>query len=96
MSLYDEALAAGAPARPKLSPELIQQILNSSTAAEIGGNGVQRSFIDPATGLQYFGSMQNYGTVGTGDASYVDRNTLTPIQTITRDVPNRTGGIYSG
>lgn len=96
MSLYDEALAAGAPARPKLSPELIQQILNSSTISDVGGNGVQRSFTDPATGLQYFGSMQNYGTTGTGESSTVDRNVLDPIRGISRDVPNRTGGSYSG
>lgn len=87
-------MATQAP--PKLPPELLAQILASSNVSDVGGNGVQRSYTDPATGMQYFGSMQNYGTVGTGESSYVDRNTLEPIRTISRDVPNRTGGSYSG
>lgn len=91
MSLYDEALAAGAPARPRLSPELIRQIINSPETYEVGSNGLQRYFTDEATGQRWYANLQNYAMAGEGDNSFADRSKLGAITSIGRDVPNPDG-----
>lgn len=91
MSLYDEALAAGAPARPRLSPELIQQIINSPETYEVGSNGLQRYFTDEATGQRWYANLQNYAMEGEGDNSFANRSKLGAITSIGRDVPNPDG-----
>lgn len=91
MSLYDEALAAAAPARPRLTPELIQQIINSPETMEVGGWGQQRYFTDPATGERWYGYTQSYGQTGEGEAQSTDFSKLSPIEAIGRDVPNPDG-----
>lgn len=76
----------------KLDPALIAQILSSQTMEDVGGNGMQRYYTDPATGQKWYTGVQNFGTTGTGDASYTNRNQLGDVPWIGRDVPNPDGG----
>jgi hypothetical protein len=92
MSLYDEALAAGAPPTPRLSPELIQQILSGESLGNIGGYGTGFRYTDPQTGRVYT-SQQNYGTTGTGESSTTDFNSLGPANFM-EDLGNGTYNAY--
>ena len=76
----------------KLDAQLIAQILGSQNTADVGGNGIQRYYTDPATGQQWYGSVQNYGFNGTGDGQTVDRSRVDPAAWIGRDIPDPDGG----
>ncbi len=78
MSLYDEALAAGAPAAEPLNADLIQRILSAEINPDAGGGyGQARFYTDPATGRR-FSAQADYGMMGEGANQTTDRNTLGP------------------
>jgi hypothetical protein len=78
MSLYDDALAAGAPSTQRLTPELIQRILSAPTDANLGGGyGNAKIYTDPETGRR-FSAQADYGVLGTGEGQTTDLNTQGP------------------
>lgn len=78
MSLYDEALAAGAPAAGPLNADLIQRILSAEINPDAGGGyGQARFYTDPATGRR-FSAQADYGMMGEGEGQSLDTSVLGP------------------
>lgn len=95
MSLYDEAMAAGAPAVEPLDADLIQRILNSETDPNGGGGyGEAKTYRDPVTG-RTFTAQADYGITGTGNSQAQDRSVQGPWR-IEENLGNGMGRMFDG